>query len=1267
MRKSTNLHFLQEVTDANYVIVSNSAEVISIVCSGKDQAWITGHLASLSKLLESAVLSDYVPLHDILRPILEKMFECLPKADDDVTPSPEISTFQQWAENIVGTLNKADKPLGARDRLQGPLFVLQCYVKARPDKLELMNVSITKLITRLARECTSNSINTPAYENALRSVLSILGLCKPRLAELKDQRRNYLSAISHLIENSGSAQLCRYILDMLREWILEHKDNVPSSREKAGLLQKLTTWETRGDEVSKLYNDYLGLLLDIFEDDSLDRSDLTNRLEGPFLLGTRCSDPKLRHRFIDMLEQSLPYDISSRLRYILVGQNWEHVKSTYWMALATDLLIGCIQANQPVSGIMEIDTKKEESDEPSFQLDIKVLLSSLRKLLHLDHAAADAIWHKFFRECWITLPRPQQINAQRWTLGLLTKEYHMEQLEQKPNVVQTLLGGVLACGHNFLLPPFVVKYLGKTYNAWHIAVEIVGRDMELVETDELRDACADALTELYAELGEEDLFYGLWRRRCLHEETNAAIALEQNGLWPRAQEMYELAQGRVKAGVIPYTENECALWQDHWILAATKLQQWDILTDLARHEGNHDLLLECAWRLSDWGSTDREMIERTLDAVSDIATPRRKVFEAYTALIKAHTGQEKPADFLRVLDEAVQLTIRKWVSLPSQLSAAHAPLLQLFQQFVELQEAAGVFESLTLTNQQNLETRVTQDLKPIFQTWRERLPNFWDDISVWSDLLAWRQHVFSAVTKVYVPLIPSGETATYGFRGYHETAWMINRFGHVARKHQLSEVCTTALSKIYALPNIEISEAFLKLREQAMCFYQRPDKFAEGLDSISTTNLMYFAPPQKAEFLTLKGMFLAKLGNTEDANLAFAQAVQMDLNLPKAWAEWGKYNDRLFREKPIRAPEQPEPEPGKMRLPDHEWVQSYQHTRMTHAANAVSCYMQAAGQYKSAKARKLLIRVLWLLGLDDASHAISRSFEMYRGDHAIWYWITLIPQLLLSLSHREARQARNVLVKIAKSFPQVCNSVMSGYFGSLTPSSQALFYQLRTHKEDFLLNQRQMAQAQAKRVQEIERMKRQKAAQEQAANPPAEPSKANEEDQTMAELQAAQEVASDAAAVKSEPVEPKADPVAVAQQPEETSRGPGTQVATEAETTASQDAPPGSASAGQSQTPVEQPASAGGVDEKGAEQPASAQAKPPPNFQLPRQPQEYVDDTLNILKTAFPLLALSMEKMVDHINVRSRAPPEEDVYRFLSALLTDALSVSCSGTVRSSS
>lgn len=41
-------------------------------------------------------------------------------------------------------------------------------------------------------------------------------------------------------------------------------------------------------------------------------------------------------------------------------------------------------------------------------------------------------------------------------------------------------------------------------------------------------------------------------------------------------------------------------------------------------------------------------------------------------------------------------------------------------------------------------------------------------------------------------------------QGYHETAWTINQFARVARKHNLLDVCLNSLSKIYSLPNIEI-------------------------------------------------------------------------------------------------------------------------------------------------------------------------------------------------------------------------------------------------------------------------------------------------------------------------------------------------------------------------------------------------------------------------------------------------------------------------------
>jgi transformation/transcription domain-associated protein len=101
------------------------------------------------------------------------------------------------------------------------------------------------------------------------------------------------------------------------------------------------------------------------------------------------------------------------------------------------------------------------------------------------------------------------------------------------------------------------------------------------------------------------------------------------------------------------------------------------------------------------------------------------------------------------------------------------------------------------------------------------------------------------------------------------------------------------LAKIYTLPNIEISEAFLKLREQAWCYYQKPGEPQAGLEVINNTNLVYFSTSQKAAFLTLKGMFYAQLSKNDNANTLFGQAVQLDMSQPKAWGEWGL--DVLFK------------------------------------------------------------------------------------------------------------------------------------------------------------------------------------------------------------------------------------------------------------------------------------------------------------------------------------------------------------------------------------
>lgn len=59
-----------------------------------------------------------------------------------------------------------------------------------------------------------------------------------------------------------------------------------------------------------------------------------------------------------------------------------------------------------------------------------------------------------------------------------------------------------------------------------------------------------------------------------------------------------------------------------------------------------------------------------------------------------------------------------------------------------------------------------------------------------------------------------------------------------------------------------------------------------------------------------------------------------------------------------------------------------------------------------------------------------------------------------------------------------------------------------------------------------------------------------------------------------------------------------------------------------------------------------------------RQPLEYVDEVLQVLKTHFPLLILSLETMVDQIQHKFKLSPDEEIYRNVCMLLQDAIQVS---------
>ncbi|XP_006460304.1 hypothetical protein AGABI2DRAFT_184795 [Agaricus bisporus var. bisporus H97] len=1081
-----------------------SAKVLQVITAKQSDTWFTTNATALQKLIRKGLMTEDHTLQDALYPIFDHLVRLFPLPKEEEEQQADLSDFHSFVNSTIGDgLRNNNTP-------RSILLMLKSVVTYTPERVEAFSQPLMKLLSKLAKEHIQ-SPPTNGTEGNVRLITLLLEICQISVAYLADQRRWLLSTLVVLVEKSKSIPLCQFMLRLARTWAMHRHEAYPTMKEKASLIQKMTFYETRGEPI---FQEYLELIYEIYTEPILRRSDLTTRLEPAFLLGCRAKDTLLREKFIDLLDVSVPRSLFGRLTYILGVQSWEVLADHNWIYLALHLVLGSADLDAPVT----TDRRQMHNDTiPVIQRpDARNVIRPLQRLLFLDHQTAHDTWCTVFPAAWSSLSRREQTDITNHMINLLSKEYHIKQAHLRPNVIQTLLTGIHGCSPALMLPPHLTKYLAKTFGAWHVALEILGSSLEMVKDDEpnIREYVYDSLADVYAELADEDMFYGLWRRRCLHQETNIAIA---------------------------FSEPEYCLWEDHWVLAAEKLQQWDILYDFAKNEGNQELMLESAWRIKDWAD-NKDSLEEQVKQLPEIPTPRRRVFEAFLALLKFPGALDKNTEFTKVLEDAMQLSLRKWVGLPTHLSNAHVPLLQHFQQFVELQEAVQIFGSLSQTNAQNLEKK-SSELKMVLQAWRERLPNIQDDINLWSDLVAWRQNVFHAINNAYMPLInnqgnnnANNNTNTYGYRGYHETAWIINRFAHVARKHDLLDVCFTSLTKIYTLPNIEISEAFLKLREQARCHYQKPNDLQAGLDVINNTNLMFFSNSQKAEFYTLKGMFHARLARHEEANHAFGQAVQLDMAQAKAWAEWGRFNDRMFKNA------------------------GTDNTDLTHASSAVSCYLQAAGLYKSGKSRPLLIRILWLLSMDDNAMTISKAFDTYKGDAAYWYWITLTPQLCQSLNHREAKQARYLLLNLARHYPQ------------------ALFYPLRTYREELQLL-RKTAQARAISLN-------------QAIVDP-----------------------------NRRPDEPSKDGM-------DGNNGITTGQVSNTTTAA--------ASTQNGQSPAEAIA-------------AVAAAA------FPRQALELVDEVLQVLKTTFPLLILSLETMVDQLHQKFKPPQEDDIYRHICLLLQEAI------------
>lgn len=187
------------------------------------------------------------------------------------------------------------------------------------------------------------------------------------------------------------------------------------------------------------------------------------------------------------------------------------------------------------------------------------------------------------------LPRPQSLSGEM--SPFLCSGSHQAQRDCQPSALNCFVEAMSQCVPPIPIRPCVLKYLGKTHNLWlrstlmleqqafekglslHIkpkqSTEFYEQE-SITPPQQVRDApfvparadalalpwitllssppqeILDSLAELYSLLQEEDMWAGLWQKRCKFPETSTAIAFEQHGFF---EQVSARGAGGLKTGI----------------------------------------------------------------------------------------------------------------------------------------------------------------------------------------------------------------------------------------------------------------------------------------------------------------------------------------------------------------------------------------------------------------------------------------------------------------------------------------------------------------------------------------------------------------------------------------------------------------------------------------------------------------------------------------------------------------------------------------------
>jgi hypothetical protein len=365
---------------------------------------------------------------------------------------------------------------------------------------------------------------------------------------------------------------------------------------------------------------------------------------------------------------------------------------------------------------------------------------------------------------------------------------------------------------------------------------------------------------------------------------------------------------------------ELSMWEQRWVEACRQLTFWPVLKAYASATEDNSLLADACSKLGEWSSLQKLLASPPLQTAA-LYAERVKLYEVECAVMNFKLqGSTMQALEGSNNSSAVSLILKRWMLLPSGMSThkAHERLLADTQRLREVREAIAVAQAV----ENSIKRAQRPDLKPVLGTWRERLPNVWEGLPVWDNILTWRHHVFNATVDRLTSFLLGDLSAEEG-SDLHDATWTVIKVADTARKLDLPGVCALTLSRLMEVTSLDLHDAFAKARQQMIVALPAAKQgvypgskravLRGALSLLNCTDMGLFEGDQRAELLRMKGMYWAELGPGvlgapegaapgtlpgpdcwAQANTEMAAAVRVHNSLAKGWLTWGKFLQSVF-------------------------------------------------------------------------------------------------------------------------------------------------------------------------------------------------------------------------------------------------------------------------------------------------------------------------------------------------------------------------------------